>query len=285
MKIAVASGKGGTGKTTVATSLAFVAGIGSTYVDCDVEEPNGHLFLKPEIENSESFRIPVPRVNLEKCTFCGKCSEVCRFNAMAVLPNSVLIFDELCHGCGGCALICPELAINEQLRKIGVIEHGSAGKVNFIQGRLNVGEPMSPPLIRQVKKSIPEQGLIVIDSPPGTSCPVIAAVKNADVCLLVTEPTPFGLNDLVLAVEMARALNLPIGVIINRDGIGDKNVDSYCLARQIPVIARIPEQRRIAESYSRGELAVKANPELTSVLENILIWAKQVSIQNSRRAI
>lgn len=285
MKIAVASGKGGTGKTTIATSLAFVAGKGATYADCDVEEPNGHLFLKPEIEKSEPFGVLVPHVNLDQCTFCGECREACRYNAIAVLPKTVMIFQELCHSCGGCVVVCPEKAISEKTRETGIIEIGKSNDIGFIHGKLNVGESMSPPLIYEVIRRLPDEGLVIIDAPPGTSCPVIATVKDADVCLLVTEPTPFGLNDLILAVEMVRALGVPFGVIINRDGIGDQNVDAYCLAQKIPVIARIPEQRKIAENYSRGYLIAQAIPETASVFESILSWARHNAKLKTRRAI
>ena len=285
MKIAVASGKGGTGKTTIATSLAFVAGNGATYVDCDVEEPNGHLFLKPEIKRTESFGIPIPEVNLDQCTFCGKCREACRYNAIAVLPKTVMIFQELCHGCGGCALACPEKAIRERMRETGIIEFGKSNDIGFIHGKLNVGESMSPPLIREINRRLPVEGLVIIDAPPGTSCPVIATVKDADACLLVTEPTPFGLNDLILAVEMVRALGVPFGVIINRDGIGNQNVDAYCLAQHIPIIERIPEKREIAERYSRGDLVVQALPEMEGVFKQIQRWAERNSKIKARQAI
>ena len=260
MKIAVASGKGGTGKTTVSVSLALVASRGTTYADCDVEEPNGHLFLRPTFDIEEIITSKKPVVDYAKCTFCGECSRVCRFHALAVLPKSVMIFEELCHGCGGCLLACPEGAITEKDHPVGKIEKGFAGDVPFIHGILNIGEAMATPLIHAVKDRLPDDGTVVIDAPPGTSCPVIATVSGTDVCLLVTEPTPFGLNDLGLAVEMVRMLGVPFGVVINRDGIGDSQVDEYCAAQKVPVFARIPFDRTVAEGYSRGLPLVEADP-------------------------
>ena len=261
MKIGIASGKGGTGKTTVATSLSRIAPRKVCYVDCDVEEPNGHIFLSPEIHKTLPAVIPVPRIDEHLCELSGTCKDVCRFNAIAVLPNIVLVFGELCHGCGGCMIACPTQAIREIERKIGVVEIGTCGDLDFIAGRLNVGEAMSPPLIKAVKKEIPPDRLVFIDAPPGTSCPVIAAIDDVDYCLLVTEPTPFGLNDLKLAIEMVRALGIPLGVVINRDGIGNRDTEDYCVAESIPVLMRIPDDRRIAVAYSRGELIPDALPE------------------------
>lgn len=255
--IAVASGKGGTGKTTVAVHLAgLLAERGKTvqYLDCDVEEPNGHLFLKPEIEKREEIGIPVPVVDAKKCSGCRRCSEVCQYNAIAVLKTA-LVFPELCHGCGACTLICPTGALREEPRTIGVAETGRAGRIAFAQGRLQVGEPMSPPLIRAVKKARMEEAIAIFDAPPGTSCPVVATVRDADYVVLVTEPTPFGLNDLRLAVELMRGLRRSFGVVINRAGIGDDRVRVFCEAEGVPLLAEIPDDRRIAEAYSRGEMA------------------------------
>jgi MinD superfamily P-loop ATPase len=272
MNIAVASGKGGTGKTTVAVNLAFIlaeCGHKVQYLDCDVEEPNGHIFLKPEITATESTGIPVPVVNEAKCTGCRKCAEVCQYHAIAVLQKA-LVFPELCHGCGGCTLVCPTGAIREQNRSIGVVESGQADGIGFIQGRLNVGEPMAPPLIRAVKKKAITDGVAILDAPPGTSCPVVTTVRDADYILLVTEPTPFGLNDLKLAVEMIRQLGIKHGVVINRADSGDQHVLNYCAAEGIPVLLEIPDDRRVAEAYSRGELAVKALPEWKTVF--VSLW-------------
>lgn len=262
MILAVASGKGGTGKTTVAVNLAFMlaeTGKPVRYLDCDVEEPNGHIFLKPEITATESVGIPVPVVDETKCDACRKCADICQYNAIAVLKKA-LVFPELCHGCGGCALACPANAIHEQNRDIGVVETGLAGGVAFVQGRLNVGEPMSPPLIRAVKRKALGDEVAILDAPPGTSCPVVATVRNADYVLLVTEPTPFGLNDLKLAVEMIRQLDLRHGVVINRADIGDQRVRDFCAGESIPILLEIPDDRRVAEAYSRGDIAVRVLP-------------------------
>lgn len=271
--IAVASGKGGTGKTTVATNLARVAaiqGLEVSYLDCDVEEPNGHIFLKPEIEKTESVCVPVPVVDEDKCTACGKCREICQYSAIALLGKTVLTFPNLCHGCGGCILVCPTGAITETGREVGVVEEGMADGVRFVHGKLRIGEAMSPPLIRRVKERILDHGMAIIDSPPGTSCPVIQSVKGADYVLLVTEPTPFGLNDLKLAVEMLRVLNLPFGVVVNRADVGDEAVFDYCSSQSIDVLLQIPDDRRIAEAYSRGQLATQALPEYAEVFASLL---------------
>ncbi len=273
MRIAVASGKGGTGKTTVATNLAYVASLdGGTvaYVDCDVEEPNGHLFLKPEWLVSRTVTRPVPQVDEARCSQCGRCGEICQYSAIVPLGLTVLVYPELCHGCGGCALVCPTGAITEAQREIGVLEMGWSDMVQFNRGLLNIGEAMSPPLIRQVKNAPPKTDLTIIDSPPGTSCPVIESVRGSDFVLLVTEPTPFGLNDLKLAVEMVRALRLPLGVVINRADTGDRRTWEYCRAHQIPILAEIPDDRRIAEAYSRGELFIGKLSEYRTLLEDLL---------------
>ncbi len=255
--IAVASGKGGTGKTTICTGLALAAGRPIRLLDCDVEEPNAHLFIKPQIEECRPVGIPVPVVDMDLCTGCGECSKICRFNAIAVAGEQVLIFGELCHGCGGCSLVCPEKAIREVSRPIGVLEKGRAGDIEFVHGRLNVGEALSPPLISAVRNSVGRGGgWTLIDAPPGTSCPVIEAVRGVDFVVLVTEPTPFGLNDLALAVEMVRALEIPSGVVINRSDIGDDRTRIYCRENGIPVLLEIPEDRNLAEAYSRGHSAV-----------------------------
>ena len=253
---AIASGKGGTGKTTVSVHLAHLLaeqGENVQYLDCDVEEPNGHIFLKPEIEHSEAASISVPVIDATLCIACGECADVCEFNAIATLKTA-LVFSELCHGCGGCALACPTRAIKEHSRSIGVVETGHSGSIGFVQGRLNVGEPMTGPLIRAVLQAATPETMTLIDAPPGTACSVVAAVRDADYVILVTEPTPFGLNDLRLAVELMRALKRRYGVVINRVGSGDTAVHAFCQAENIPVLAEIPDSRKVAEAYSRGEM-------------------------------
>jgi MinD superfamily P-loop ATPase len=299
MIIAIASGKGGTGKTTVAVNLALsiaadvqgsvdFAGpstspstslrAGLLFLDCDVEEPNAHLFLNPTIERREEVGILIPEVDYDKCTFCGRCAEVCAYHAIAVVKQNVLVFPELCHGCGSCTLNCPEEAIHEVLNVTGVIEEGRAlinaqctiansqesMGIRFAHGILNIGEAMAVPVIRELKKRIGEDSnrIVILDASPGTSCPVVETMRGADFVLMVTEPTPFGLHDLRLAVEVARhELGLPVGVVINRDGVGDRGVEDYCAAENIPILMRIPLDRRIAEAYSEGISMVEALPE------------------------
>jgi len=281
MIVAVASGKGGTGKTTVAVSLALSlveeGGERPLLLDCDVEEPNAALFLRPDLEEVREVGLMVPEVDLETCTSCGRCAEVCQYHAVAVVGDRVLVFPELCHGCGSCTLNCPVGAIREMLHVIGTIERGPANGIDFAHGTLNVGEPMAVPIIRQLKrwaivpgtaaqrdaKDMQREGdrPIVLDASPGTACPVVETMRGADVVLMVTEPTPFGLHDLRLAVQVARdELKLPVGVVVNRDGVGDDGVDAYCAAEGVPILMRIPLERRIAEGYSEGIALVEAVP-------------------------
>jgi len=264
MHIAIASGKGGTGKTTVATNLAYYwknyEQKNVNLLDCDVEEPNIHLFFDPIWQTAQTITVPVPVVDQDKCSGCGQCAEICEFNALAVVKGKVLVFPELCHGCGGCVLVCPTAAISEGVREIGQMESGESRGLTIKHGRLRIGEAMSPPLIRAVRNSIPEDDLVLIDCPPGTSCPVIQAIKNSDFVLLVTEPTPFGLNDLILAVEMVRELDLPFAVAINRSTVGDRAVWDYCEQEHIPIVLEIPHDRKIAEAYSNGQLLLQALP-------------------------
>lgn len=269
MNIAVASGKGGTGKTTVSVALAQAFDKSVSLLDCDVEEPNSAFFLSPAVRDTRPVTMAVPEVDTDACTGCGACSDLCAFNAIAVAGNSAIIFPELCHSCGGCARICPHNAITEQPNKIGEIRIGRAGAVQTLEGRLNIGCAMAPPLIRAVKKAAPKQPNL-IDAPPGTSCPMITAVNGCDFVVLMTEPTPFGLNDLILAVETVRALELPFGVIINRSDAGDERVVDFCRKENIDILLQIPESRKIAEAYSRGESLIQAEPALTPQLRNVI---------------
>ena len=262
MVICIASGKGGTGKTTIATNLAVSLNGGVQLLDCDVEEPNAHLFMKPEINHTETVEIPVPEVDLDRCDFCGKCYEICQFSAITVIGEKVLTFPELCHSCKGCMMVCPKEAISEKGRALGVLEKGTSGSVEFVHGLLRIGEAMSPPLIDRVKEHIDPQKIAIIDAPPGTSCPVISALKGSDFAIMVTEPTPFGLNDLMLAVGAVRVLGIPHGLIINRCDVGDDGVAMYAREENIPVLMEIPNDRKIAEAYSRGVMLVDVLPEM-----------------------
>ncbi len=264
MRIAVASGKGCTGKTTVATSLALSLDAAQMrFLDCDVEAPNAHLFLNPTCEQREEVGILIPEVDEALCTYCGRCAEVCQFHAIAVIGKHTLVFPELCHGCGSCTLVCPEKAISERLDVMGGIESGpTPAGLSFAHGLMNVGEPMAVPIISQLKERGRRDGeTVIIDVPPGASCPVVESVRGADFCLLVTEPTPFGLHDLKLMVEVLRELNIPAGVIINRDGVGDVGVEQFCATAGLPILMRIPLDREIGEGIARGRPLVDIRPE------------------------
>lgn len=261
MIISVASGKGGTGKTTVATNMASALGKGVRLLDCDVEEPNAHLFLNPDFGQVEEVTTFIPEIDDELCTACKKCAEICRFRALTVIGSKVLVFPELCHSCGGCVEVCDEGAIRDGKRQLGTVESGAAGDVLFSHGKLRVGEAMSPPLIKEVRSINGNNGITIIDAPPGTSCPVIAAIKGADFVLMVTEPTPFGLHDLKLGVEAIKTLGIPCGLVINRSDIGDEGVREYAAEENIPILLEIPFDREIAEAYSIGKLIIEVQPE------------------------
>ncbi len=272
MQIAVASGKGGTGKTIVSTSLALCAPGPVQYLDCDVEEPNGHLFLKPELTTQERCTVVIPEILRDKCTYCGKCRDICRYNAITLFANTIMTFPEMCHSCLGCFRVCPEDAIARGEREIGVLEAGMAGDIGFVHGRVRVGEAMGVPLLRAVKKKAvkDDKTLVIIDAPPGTSCPFVAAISDVDYVILVTEPTPFGLHDLKLAAEVVRNFSKPCGVIINRSDLGDDRVERWCGQMNIPVLLQIPFERNIAEGYARGQSMVESAPGLRPVLQALL---------------
>jgi MinD superfamily P-loop ATPase len=258
--ITVASGKGGTGKTTVAVNMALSLE-NVQLLDCDVEEPNSHILLQPKINETKPVYTKVPVVSEELCDYCGKCSKFCAYNALFVAPKTVMVFPELCHSCGGCVLVCPKNAITEKGRQIGVIKNGEAKGVEIVYGELNVGEAMAVPLIRAVKNQMKNNKNVVIDAPPGTACSLVASVHKTDYCILVTEPTPFGLHDLKITVQVLKDLGVPMGVVINRAGLGDRKVYEYCQKENIPLLLEIPFSKKIAELYSRGVPFVAEMPE------------------------
>jgi len=264
MIVAVASGKGGTGKTTVAASLASIWHGPVLGVDLDVEEPNLHLFLQPVIAGSEAAYMTVPALAESKCTYCGACSELCQFKAINVIGQIVLSFPEMCHGCGGCIAVCPEKALSAGQRELGEVRWGQAGGVGFLSGQLRIGEAMSPPLMRRVKARLDQMltngGDAIIDAPPGVSCPAVNAVMDSDVILLVTEPTPFGVYDFQLAWEAFVTLGKPLGAVINRAGLGNDAIYRFCREKGLPVLAEIPYDRAIAEAYSCGRVIATLNP-------------------------
>lgn len=278
MKIAIASGKGGTGKTTLAASLALSLAAEQRppplFLDCDVEAPNAHLFLNPDFQERKDVAILIPQVDETRCTHCGRCAEVCQYHAIAVLGQKTLVFPQLCHGCGSCTALCPEGAITEQPDKMGVLESGPAlSGIAFARGVLDVGEPMAVPVIRQLKAwAVPALGQhTLIDCSPGTSCPVVAALRGADFLLLVTEPTPFGLHDLRLAVQVAQELNLPAGVIVNRVNGPYPDLDTFCTEHDLPVLMHIPFERSIAEGVAQGKTLIDIHPEYADHFHQIFM--------------
>jgi MinD superfamily P-loop ATPase len=272
MRVAVASGKGGTGKTTLAVCLArelSERGERVTYVDCDVEEPNGHIFLKPTFDERAPVRLLVPSLEAGGCTGCGRCSEFCQFNAIQSVRDTVLVFPNLCHGCGGCVLACPEGVLREVAHEIGVVERGRADGVNVVRGTLAVGKPLAVPVVRAARAAAPEGGFTIIDAPPGTACPAVAAVRGVDRVILVAEPTPFGLNDLDLAVRMVRELGLPSSVVVNRCDVGGPGVRQFADGVGVPVVAEIPHDRAVAEAYARGEMPHRVSRPLREAVARL----------------
>ncbi len=251
MIITVASGKGGTGKTTVAVNMALSLE-NVQLLDCDVEEPNVHILLQPQIHEIKPVYTKIPVISEELCDYCGKCSAFCAYNALFVAPQTAMVFPELCHSCGGCALVCPKNAISEKERQIGTIKKGEAEGIEVVYGELKVGEPMPVPLIREVKKQIKTDKTVILDAPPGTACSLVASVHNSDYCILVAEPTPFGLHDLKMTVQVLKDLGIPMGIVINRAGIGDNKIYEYCKEENVPLLLEIPFSKRIAELYSQG---------------------------------
>ena len=285
MRIAIASGKGGTGKTTIATNLAVIladCGQNVTYADCDVEAPNGHLFLHPEISRETSVKRLIPTIDDNRCIHCGECGRFCHFGAITCLPNTTLVHPELCHNCGGCSLICPQKAIQEKGTSGGVVQQGIADGIIFVSGVFKVGLANSTPVIRATKNAAGNKGWVLLDAPPGTSCAMIETLKSCDFVILVTEPTPFGLHDLRLAMEVTGKMNLPFGVVINRNGEGAEIIRKTCVERNIPILAEIPENDAVERAYSEGKIAVRAIPELRQTFSQIPVQiAEKLADTNS----
>jgi MinD superfamily P-loop ATPase len=287
MIISVASGKGGTGKTTIATNLVLSIP-GSIYLDADVEEPNGHLFLNPIILDEKVISRKIPEIDYNRCNFCGVCARTCEFHAISVLPKMVLVFDELCHSCGACSYFCPEKAIVEVDKPLGLLRTGEIlpEKKSFYEGRLNIGEMMASPLIAELKQICHPNKINIVDAPAGTSCSMVESVRDADYCILVAEPTPFGLHDLKLSVEVLQFLEIPFGVVINKSQKESDMIEDYCSETEIPVLLKLPFDRRLAEAYSRGEPAVKLFPDLKNrfneLYEKILMDLRMRKLKKSK---
>ncbi|MBN1480077.1 (4Fe-4S)-binding protein [candidate division KSB1 bacterium] len=270
MTITIASGKGGTGKTTIATNLAVALATEKVqFLDCDVEAPNSHIFLRPAISKTEPVQILVPQVDDQKCTLCGRCAEVCEYHAIGLFGKRVLVFPDLCHACGGCSIACPENAITEVPHDVGLLQTGQSNGIHFFAGQLNIGEAKATPVINAVKRHIRSNWLNIIDAPPGTSCPVVETVRHSDYVLLVTEPTPFGLHDLELAVAVMRKVEVPCGVVLNRADIGDEGVENFCHEKNIDILLRIPHRRDIAEAYATGRLLIEMLPDYRAIFRQL----------------
>jgi MinD superfamily P-loop ATPase len=268
MIVTIASGKGGTGKTSVAVNMALSIGP-AQLLDCDVEEPNAYLLLHPKLNKTEQVYTMIPKIAEDLCDYCGQCSKFCQYNAIFAFKEKILVFPEICHSCGGCAIVCPKKAITEEKHRIGTLNFCSSEDLTLVYGELEVGKPMAVPVIKAVKKQIDKTRNVIIDSPPGTSCPFVETVRDSDFCILVTEPTPFGLHDLKIAVQVLRKMTIPFGVIVNRAGIGDRKVHDYCREEKIPVLLEIPYQRMIAELYSKGIPFIFEMPEWRIIFQGL----------------
>jgi len=275
MIISVASGKGGTGKTTVAVNLALAIEK-CQLLDCDVEEPNAAIFIKPKKYSSHKVSILIPKIDQSSCILCGTCVNICAFSALAKTDDKIMFFPELCHGCGACTYFCPTEAIKEILHEVGNVEIGKNNQVEFVQGLLKIGQPLSPVVIKAVKQHIKSDSLAIIDAPPGTSCPVISAIKDTDFCILVTEPTPFGLHDFKLSVKVLKKMNIPFGTIINRSNLGNNHTEQFCKKEDIPILLEIPFSKKIAEAYSKGYSIFHVLPEYKSKFQEIFIKIKEL---------
>ncbi len=289
MRIAVASGKGGTGKTTVAASLAWVWDAPVVAADLDVEEPNLHLFLRPRITGRRTATLEVPEADESLCTACGACAELCQFKAISLLGEVLLTFPEMCHGCGGCLAVCPAGALSAGRRELGEVIWGAAGEIGFVMGRLRVGEAMSPPLMRAVHRRLEEMlarrpADVIVDAPPGVSCPALAAVAGADLILMITEPTPFGLYDLRLAHQAFSSLGVPLAVVVNRAGLGERGVYEFCREEGLPILAEIPYHRRLAETYCQGRPVAAAGGEVQGWFQELARRARELAAGEQEEA-
>jgi len=269
MRIAVLSGKGGTGKTFVAVNLSCAADQ-ALYVDCDVEEPNGHLFLKPVTVSESPITVMVPKWDIDKCIHCRKCLDFCRYNALALIKDKLLVFYEVCHSCGGCMLFCPEQAIIEQERTIGVIREGKSGNVRILTGCLDTGEVSGVPIIKGLMDKLPKNGDVMIDCPPGSACLVMESIREADYCLLIAEPTLFGVHNLSMVYDLVKLLNKPFGVVLNKCLPGDNPAERFCADRQITILAKIPYDDKLGKLNSAGHIAVRESKRYQKLFQGLL---------------